>query len=168
LFEHKSTKNQGTSLHDKCLLTSLQHIISQIHDIVRWICCQKWNKDKKGNTSKLTKSSNYLYKCNIFSKTISKNAIIRSCTVGLSFKSNWHKIYSITQHQARQQIPQKIVGFSKIRAILNRYGLILYQVNISRNKKNWLTNNYYADNVRFGKHGEFADMVQNFYLVAVL
>jgi len=47
----------------------------------------------------------------------------------------FHKIYWITQHQAQQQIPQKIVDFSKIRAILNRFGLVLYQVNISRNKK---------------------------------
>jgi len=95
---------------------------------------QKWNKGKNGNTSKLTKSSNYLYKCDIFSKIISKNALIIACTVDLSFKTNWHKIYWITQHQARQQIPEQIVDFSKIRAILNRYGLILYQVNISRNK----------------------------------
>jgi len=132
-------KNQGTSLHDKCLVTSLQHIISQIHDIVRWICCQKWNKCKNGNTSKLTISSNYLYNCDIFSKIIWKHALIMACTVGLSFKTNWHNMYSITQNQARQQIPQTVVDFSKIRAIFNRYGLILYQVNISRNKKKWLT-----------------------------
>ena len=98
-------KNQGTSLHDKCLVTSLQYINSQIHVIVRWICCKKWNKGENGNTSKLTKSSNYLYKCNVFSKMIWKHALIIAC------KTNWHKIYSITQHQARQQIPQTIVDF---------------------------------------------------------
>jgi len=31
-----------------------------------------------------------------------------------------------------------------------------------------VSSNYYADNVRFGSQVEFADMVQNFYLVAVL
>ena len=128
-------KNQGTSLHGKCLVTSFDHIISQMNDIVQWICCKKWNKGKNGNTSKLTKSSNYLNKCNIFKKNIWKHVCIIACTVGLSFKTNWHKIHSITQHQARQQIPQTNVDFSKIRAILNRYGLILYQVHISRNQK---------------------------------
>ena len=82
------------------------------------------------NISKLAKSSNYLYKSNIFLKIISKNASITACTVDLSFKTNYHKIYLITQHQARQQIPKLIVDFSKIRAILNRYGLILCQVSI--------------------------------------
>jgi len=124
-------KNQGASLHDKCLATSLQYIMSQIHDIARWICCQKCNKCKNGNTSKLTKSSNYLYKCDIFSKIIWKHALIIACTVGLSFKTNSHNIYSITQNQARQQIPQTIVDFSKICAIFNCYSLILYQVNIN-------------------------------------
>jgi len=131
----QSHKNQGTSLHDKCLVTSWELIISQIYNIVQWICCKKWNKGKNGNTSKLTKSSNYLYDCNIFCKNIWKHACIIACTVGLSFKTNWHRIHSITQHQARQQIPQATVDFSKIRAILNRYALILYQVHISRNKK---------------------------------
>ena len=81
-------KNQGTSLHDKCLVTSLQYIISQVHDIVRWICCKKWNKGKNGNTSKPTKSSNHLYNCNIFSKNIWKHALIIVCTrrnMGWSF-----------------------------------------------------------------------------------
>jgi len=31
-----------------------------------------------------------------------------------------------------------------------------------------VSSNYYADNARFGNQGEFADMVQNFNLVAVL
>jgi len=30
-----------------------------------------------------------LYKCNIFSKIISKNALIIACNVGLSFKTNF-------------------------------------------------------------------------------
>jgi len=93
------------------------------------------NKCKNENVSKLAKSSNYLYESKIFSKIISKNALIITCTVGLSFKTNWHKIYLITQHQARQKIPKLIVDFSKIRVIWNRYGLILYQVNIRRNQK---------------------------------
>ena len=31
-----------------------------------------------------------------------------------------------------------------------------------------MSSNYYDDNVRFGGHVQIADMVQNFYLVAVL
>ena len=39
----------------------------------------------------------------------------------------------------------------------------------SKHLSKWsVSSNYYADNVRFGSQGEFADMVQNFYLVAVL
>jgi len=90
----------------------------------------------KIHVSKLAKFSNYLYKFKICLKNIPKNALIIVCIVGLSFKTNWHKIYLVTQHQARHKISKLIIDFSKIRAILNRYGLIWYQVNIRRNKKN--------------------------------
>jgi len=39
----------------------------------------------------------------------------------------------------------------------------------SKHLSKWsVSSNYHADNVRFGSQVEFADMVQNFYLVAVL
>jgi len=44
-----------------------------------------------------------------------------------------------TWNHAWQQISQLVFDFSKIRAILKRDGLILYQLNITQNKQNWKT-----------------------------